>query len=49
MLEQETGILVAELFVCLITLDIPLIPSIFVARRETGLLSYHLQQMMFLQ
>ena len=33
---------------CLIKLDTPLIPSRFVARRRTGLLSYLLEQMMFL-
>ena len=49
MLGQETRVLVAEPFVRLITLDTQLIPSTFVARMRTGLLWYHLQQMMFLK
>ena len=48
-LGQETGALVAEPFLRLITLDTQLIPPTFVARRRTGLLLYHLQQMMFLE
>ena len=49
MLGQETGALVAEPFVRLITLDTPLTPSAIVARRRTRLLSYYSQQMMFLE
>ena len=48
-LGQETGVLVAEPFNRLIALDTPFIASMFVARRRTGLLSYHLQQIMFLE
>ena len=49
MLEQETGVLVAEPFVCLIMLGTPLKPLTFVSRRRRGLLLYHLQQMVFLE
>ena len=49
MLGQETNALVAEHFVHLITLDTPLILSAFIARRRTGLLSCHLQEMIFLE
>jgi len=43
------AVLVAEPLVLLITLELPLIPSTFVAKRSTGLLSYHLQQMTFFE
>ena len=49
MLGQETGVLVTETFDRLITLDTLLMSSAFVTRRRTGLLLYHLQQMMFLE
>ena len=49
MLGQETGVVLAESFVCLITLDTQLTTSIFVGRRRTGLLLCHLGQMMFLE
>ena len=49
LLGQEAGVLVAELFVHLIMLHTPLIPSTFVPRSRTALLSYHLQQIMFLE
>ena len=45
-LVQETDTLVAEPVVLFITLDNQLMPSTFVARSITGLLSYHLQQML---
>ena len=48
-LGQETGVMVAEPFVRLIMLDIPLIPLTFDFRKRTGLLLYHLQQIMFLE
>ena len=48
-LGQEIGVLVAETFNHLIALDTPFIASMFVARKRTGLLLYHLQQMMFLE
>ena len=49
MLGQEAGVLLAEPFLLLITLDSPFIPSTFVARRKALLLSYRLQQMMILE
>ena len=41
MLGQETGGLVAQIFVCLTTLDTPLVLPIFVTRKRAGFLSYH--------
>ena len=48
-LGQETGVLVAKPFNHLIALDTPFIASMFAARKRTGLLLYHMQQMMFLE